>query len=104
MIQVIVYFNYFILYYLVFVNLVYTLLFLLSIVALYIYRQKNKYWSYEDMITSSYTPPLSIIVPCYNEAQTIVDNIKALLSLEYGEFQLVIVNDGSKDETLKILI
>lgn len=56
------------------------------------------------MMASSYTPPLSIIVPCYNEAQTIVDNIKALLSLEYGEFQLVIVNDGSKDDTLEILI
>ncbi|MCC5912251.1 MAG: glycosyltransferase family 2 protein [Clostridiaceae bacterium] len=102
--QIIIYFNHFILYYLVFVNFIYTLLFILSIGAIYIYRQKNKYWSYEDMISSSYTPPLSIIVPCYNEVQTIVDNIKALLSLEYGEFQLVIVNDGSKDETLEILI
>jgi len=97
-------FNYFVLYYVIFVNAVYTLLFLASIRALYIDRQKNKYWSYEDMVMSSYTPPLSIIVPCYNEAETITENVKALLSLEYSEFQLIIVNDGSKDETLNRLL
>ncbi|MDZ7834984.1 MAG: hypothetical protein U5K84_06255 [Alkalibacterium sp.] len=46
-------FNYFVLYYVIFVNAVYTLLFLASIRALYIDRQKNKYWSYEDMVMSS---------------------------------------------------
>ncbi|MBP2028960.1 cellulose synthase/poly-beta-1,6-N-acetylglucosamine synthase-like glycosyltransferase [Acetoanaerobium pronyense] len=102
-IDFIIKFNYFILYYLIIVNLIYTLLFILSIGALYIHRQKNKYWSYDDMMVSSYTPPLSIIVPCYNEAETITDNIKALLSLEYSEFELVIVNDGSKDDTLEII-
>jgi len=103
-VQSIIHFNYFILIYIIFVNLVYTLLFLFSIRGIYIHRKKNRYWSYEDMIASSYTPPLSILVPCFNEAETIVDNIKALLSLEYGEFQLVIINDGSKDETLKVLM
>ena len=102
-VQSIINFNYFILIYIMFVNFIYTFLFFLSIRGIYIHRKKNRYWSYEDMITSSYTPPLSIIVPCYNEAETIVDNVKSLLSIEYGEFQLVIVNDGSKDETLKVL-
>ena len=99
-IDFIIKFNNFILYYLISVNFIYTVLFVLSIRALYVHRQKNKYWSYDDMMTSSYTPPLSIIVPCYNEEKTIVDNIKSLLSLEYSEFQLVIVNDGSKDGSL----
>ena len=102
-IDFIIKFNNFILYYLISVNFIYTVLFVLSIRALYVHRQKNKYWSYDDMMTSSYTPPLSIIVPCYNEEKTIVDNIKSLLSLEYSEFQLVIVNDGSKDETLETI-
>jgi len=103
-IELIKHFNNFVLYYVIFINIVYTLLFFVSIRALYSDRQKKKYWSYEEMIASSYTPPLSIIVPCYNEEMTIVDNVKALLSLEYGEFQLIIVNDGSKDATLKQLI
>lgn len=102
-VQLIVYFNYFILFYLIFVNLLYTFIFILSIIALYTHRKKDRYWSYEDMLASSYTPPLSIIIPCHNEALTIVDNIKALLRSEYKEFQLVIVNDGSVDDTMEVL-
>lgn len=97
-------FNRTILYYVIFINLIYTLLFFISIRALYVDRQRKKYWSYEDMIASSYTPPLSIIVPCYNEELTITDNVKALMSLEYGDYELVLVNDGSKDKTLEVLI
>ncbi|SFC32948.1 Glycosyltransferase, catalytic subunit of cellulose synthase and poly-beta-1,6-N-acetylglucosamine synthase [Alkalibacterium subtropicum] len=97
-------FNRFVLYYMIFINAIYTLLFVVSIRALYVDRQKKKYWSYEEMTASSYTPPLSIVVPSYNEEKTIVDNAKALLSLEYSEFQLIIVNDGSKDRTLEQLI
>ncbi|MFO8069985.1 MAG: glycosyltransferase [Alkalibacterium sp.] len=104
LIELIKHFNNFILYYVIFINTVYTLLFFVSIRALYIDRQKKKYWSYDEMVASSYTPPLSIIVPCFNEGKTIVNNVKALLSLEYSEFQLVIVNDGSKDTTLEQLI
>lgn len=96
----IIWFNYFVLYYVLTINTFYVLLFIVATRALYIDRQKKKYWSYEDMASSSYTPPLSVIVPCYNEAETVVDNVKALLSLEYSEFELVIVNDGSKDATL----
>ncbi|MDR5659064.1 glycosyltransferase [Serpentinicella sp. ANB-PHB4] len=103
MITLIRYFNYFILFYLLFVNLVYTAFFIVSIGSIYISNKKDKYWSYKDMIELSYTPPLSILVPCYNEDETIVDNVKALLSLEYGEFEIVIINDGSKDNTLKTL-
>ena len=102
-VQLIVYFNYFILFYLIFVNLLYTFIFILSIIALYTHRKKDRYWSYEDMLASSYTPPLSIIIPCHNEGLTIVDNIKALLRSEYKEFQLVIVNDGSVDDTMEVL-
>lgn len=101
--HLLIYFNYFILFYLIFINFTYTFIFLLSIRAISIHRKKNRYWSYKDMIDSSYIPSLSIIVPCYNEALTIVDNIKSLLRSEYREFQLVIVNDGSTDETMEVL-
>jgi cellulose synthase/poly-beta-1,6-N-acetylglucosamine synthase-like glycosyltransferase len=86
------------------INTFYAILFIVAIRALYIDRKKKRYWSYADMAGSSYTPPLSIVVPSYNEEETIVDNVKALLSLEYNEFELIIVNDGSKDDTLGQLI
>lgn len=53
---------------------------------------------------SQYEPPISVIVPAYNESVTIGESIRALLQLEYPEFEIVIVNDGSTDETLDTLI
>ena len=49
-------------------------------------------------------PSVSIIAPAYNEEKTIVESAKSLLHLNYPEYELIIVNDGSKDETLNTLI
>ncbi len=48
--------------------------------------------------------PISIIVPAYNEEKTIVSNVRSLLALHFPEFEIVIVNDGSTDSTLELLI
>ncbi|WP_293205747.1 glycosyltransferase family 2 protein, partial [Parvibaculum sp.] len=49
-------------------------------------------------------PPIALIVPAYNEQMNIVESVHSMLSLEYPNFEVIIVNDGSKDETLKRLI
>lgn len=49
-------------------------------------------------------PPIAIIAPAYNEALTIVESVKALLALHYPDFEVIVVNDGSKDRTLDVLI
>lgn len=54
-------------------------------------------------IYSGLEPPISIIAPAYNEQACIVTSIRSLLQLNYPEFELVVVNDGSKDEMLEIL-
>ena len=51
-------------------------------------------------IISNYTKPISVVVPAYNEAATIIDNIISLLDLNYPEFEIIVVNDGSTDQTL----
>jgi cellulose synthase/poly-beta-1,6-N-acetylglucosamine synthase-like glycosyltransferase len=48
--------------------------------------------------------PISLVVPAYNESTSIVTSIRALLQLEYPDFELVVVNDGSTDDTLDKLI
>jgi cellulose synthase/poly-beta-1,6-N-acetylglucosamine synthase-like glycosyltransferase len=45
------------------------------------------------------TPTISVIAPAHNEEKTIVDNIRALLSLYYNNFEVIVVNDGSSDKT-----
>src|SRR4051812_24618957 len=50
------------------------------------------------------SPPLvSIVVPAHNEGLTIVESVRALLALEYEAREIVIVNDGSSDNTLSLL-
>ena len=53
---------------------------------------------------SPYTPGVSIVAPAYNEENTIVDNVKSLLSQDWPKFEVIIVNDGSKDRTLEKMI
>ncbi|MEF9427129.1 MAG: glycosyltransferase family 2 protein, partial [Candidatus Mariimomonas ferrooxydans] len=52
---------------------------------------------------SPFTPPLSIIVPSYNEEKTIVESIRSLLNLQFPRMEIVIVNDGSNDATLDVI-
>lgn len=97
-------FNYFFLYYLLFINIVNTLMLILALRGIRKHRKNRKNWPYRKMISSTHVPPVSIIAPCFNEEKTIVDNVKSLLAIEYSEFEVVLVNDGSKDETLNTLI
>lgn len=59
----------------------------------------------KEIINSSpYTPGVSIIAPAYNEEGVIVENVNSLLGQDYPNFEVIIVNDGSKDKTLELLI
>jgi len=53
--------------------------------------------------TPDYTPPVTIIVPAYNEERVIVSTVRSLLNQEYrGELNILIVDDGSPDETFNV--
>lgn len=49
---------------------------------------------------SNFKPPISLLVPAYNEESTIVASIHSLLQLSYYEYEIIVINDGSKDGTL----
>lgn len=48
--------------------------------------------------------PISLLVPAFNEALNVTDSIKSLLKLQYPAFELIVINDGSTDDTLARLI
>jgi cellulose synthase/poly-beta-1,6-N-acetylglucosamine synthase-like glycosyltransferase len=58
----------------------------------------------DDLITSGAAPPVTLIVPAYNEERSCVTSLQALLTLNYPEYEVVVVNDGSTDGTLAALI
>lgn len=68
------------------------------------YFKRNSFVDYEVLLASEYSPPLSLIAPAYNEGFTINENVRSLLSLNYNNYQVIIVNDGSKDDSMEVLI
>lgn len=74
----------------------------------YIHSSKYMKWTNDHILYavegSPFAPGVSIVAGAYNEEKTIVDNVTSLLQLDYPNFEVVIVNDGSKDKTLELLI
>jgi cellulose synthase/poly-beta-1,6-N-acetylglucosamine synthase-like glycosyltransferase len=77
------------------------------IVAFLELRQHRRLASRTDtwwMLTSGVALPISILVPAHNEEETIVENVRSMLALHYPDFEVIVINDGSRDRTLQVLI
>lgn len=72
--------------------------------SLYRDRLKERFGRSEDMLASDLAPPVSIVVPAYNEAAGIVEAIRSMAMVSYPRFEIVVTNDGSTDDTLDRLI
>ena len=97
-------FNYDFAWYSIAVNSVYIILLLLSAVKV---RSSTRLWNLKTMsflFKPRMLPSVSIIAPAFNEEKTIIESANSLLNLKYPDYELVIVNDGSRDGTLNTLI
>lgn len=84
--------------------LTYALLAVLSFIAINRFRKKEKYTDYSKLISSPLAPGISVIAPAFNEGVTIIQNVRSLLTLNYAMYEVIIVNDGSTDDTLEKLV
>ncbi len=95
---------FFVIGYFVVVNLTYTFFLGMSFREILYYMRHNSFGNLRLLVQSELTPPVSILAPAYNEEPTVVESVKSLLKLNYGKYEVVVINDGSKDGTLERLI
>lgn len=85
------------------INIGYLLQNIIATLGIRRYLQTSKQYEAEGVF-SSLDIPISVVVPAYNESASIITSIRAMLQLEYPDYELVVVNDGSSDDTLDKLI
>ncbi len=77
---------------------------LLSVIEVKDYLRKNYFTDYRLLATSDYVPGISMLAPAFNEGANIVENVRSMLSIHYNKLELIIINDGSKDNSLSCLV
>lgn len=85
-------------------NGLYALLLTVSARGLNRQRRRERFAAYDVVARSAFTPPISIILPAYNEEASIAESVEALRKLDYPQTEILVVNDGSTDHTLDRLI
>lgn len=96
-------FNYFVLGYFTVLHTVYLATSFFAFGALRRYALRMKSLDLSDLITSAWAPPITLVAPAYNEEATCVESVRSLLTLEYPEFDILVINDGSSDGTVERL-
>jgi biofilm PGA synthesis N-glycosyltransferase PgaC len=69
----------------------------------YVRWERNRGNVLSDLPALAEYPPVSILIPCYNEGENVRETIEYLLHQQYPNFEIIAINDGSKDNTLEIL-
>lgn len=92
--------NYILLGYFVVLNGSYLAMSTVAFGALMRYRKLLRAYSPEQTLTSKALPPITLIAPAYNEEATCIESTRAFLSIDYPNFEVLVVNDGSSDATL----
>ena len=93
-----------ILAYFLIMNLLFLFLIIRAYLAIRKYHEEIRVDRIEDSFESIHLKPVTLICPLHNEGAGAVLTVQNLLGLRYPEFQVVVVNDGSNDDTLAQLI
>ncbi|MCA0971403.1 glycosyltransferase family 2 protein [Halobacillus litoralis] len=94
----------FAMYYVLTINTIYLGIILFSMKKIFKIMKESFYSKYDTLSGSKHVPPISILVPAYNEELTIKENVRSLLALHYPKYEVIVVNDGSGDKTLDVMI
>lgn len=86
------------------INTGYMVLLGLAIFSLSRYAKRKQVLEFMVDRRGSFAPSISILAPAYNEQASIAESVRSFLMLNYPSFEVVVINDGSTDQTLQLLI
>jgi len=84
--------------------IIYAILAMLSLFAVRRFARLESKINYDLLLKSKLTPGVSVIAPAFNESITIIQNVHSLLNLNYPKYEVIIINDGSTDDSLEKMI
>ncbi len=85
------------------VNITYLILSVVAFFNIRRYMNLRRLYNYREAFLYGLYKPVSVIIPAHNEGVTIVENITTMLKLNYPEYEVIVINDGSTDNTLEVL-
>ncbi|MEX0944115.1 MAG: glycosyltransferase [Balneolaceae bacterium] len=97
-------FNILILVYFLLINFTYLFLIIASFFHIRKYKDIDRVFKMTGVYSTNLYKPVSIIAPAFNEADSIINSVNSLLNIKYANFEVVVVNDGSKDNTLQLML
>ena len=85
-------------------NGIYTGLMLLALRATWLHTRRLAYQGLDALRQSPLAPPVTIIIPAWNEQDVIVSSVRSALEGDYPKLQVIVVDDGSTDLTVARLV
>jgi len=90
--------------YALFVSISYVIQAFAAAILIQKYTSRKKSLDEKKMLQSHYLPSVALIAPAFNESLVVTDSVRSLLTVHYFNVEIVVVNDGSTDDTLNKLI
>ncbi len=84
-------------------NCIYSLLMAVSLVSAFFHHRRQPYQGLHELRDLRATPPLTVIIPAYNEEDSILETVRSALKVDYPDLRILVVDDGSSDATLERL-
>ena len=93
-----------ILVYYIALHAIYLLLLLIGSIQIRRYKKAITFAEFRRIAESHLSMPVSLIIPCFNEAAIIGHSVRSAMRLNYPQYEIIVVSDGSTDDTMKVLM